>query len=453
MNLHFRSALPGRLVVITSTLAALSAVRLAAAGEPQGASAAVEAGIAEDYPRLDALYQHLHAHPEISFQEEKTGQRIAVELRDAGFEVTDKVGGHGVVGVLRNGDGPVVLVRTDLDALPILEETGLPFASKARTKDDKGKEVDVMHACGHDVHMTVFSGVARLLARRKSDWHGTLLFIGQPAEERGSGARKMLAAGLYTRFPKPTVGVALHVSATLPAGTVGFTEGYALANVDSVDVTFRGVGGHGAFPHTTKDPIVLAAQAILAFQTIVSRETEPGNAAVVTVGSIHGGTKHNVIPDDVNLQITVRSYTDEVRKNAVESIRRISRGLAIAAGVPEDRQPLVTVSDEFTPALYNDPSLTGRVRSVLESTLGKEQVRQVKPVMGGEDFSEFGRTPDKVPVCMFWLGAVDPARVRESEMEKKPLPSLHSSRFHPLREPTIRTGVLAMTSVILELAK
>jgi hippurate hydrolase len=405
--------------------------------------------IAADYPRLEALYHHIHANPELSFQEEKTAARLAGELRESGFEVTEKVGGHGIVGVLRNGDGPVVLVRTDLDALPVKEETGLAYASKARTKDDKGAEVDVMHACGHDVHMTVFAGTARIASQLKQHWRGTLVFIGQPAEERGSGARKMLADGLFTRFPKPERCLALHVNAALPAGKVGWTEGWALANVDSVDITFRGVGGHGAWPHATKDPVVLAAQAVIAFQTIVSRETEPGNAAVVTVGSIHGGAKHNVIPDEVKLQLTLRSFSEEVRVHTIESLRRISKGLADAAGIPKEREPIVKVSDEFTPALYNDPALTARVRATLEAWIGKENTVAWKPVMGGEDFSEYGRTPDKIPICIFWLGSVDPARVKESESTKSPLPSLHSSLYRPLPEPTIETGILAMTAALL----
>jgi len=287
---------------------------------------------------LDALYKHLHSHPEISFQEENTAKRIADELTKSGFEVTQKVGGHGVVGVLRNGAGPTILLRTDLDALPVKEQTDLAYASKVRTRDDKGNEVDVMHACGHDIHMTVFVGTARLLAQQVKDkWQGTLVMIGQPAEERVGGAKAMIADGLFTRFPKPDFCLALHVDATLPAGTVGYVEGYAMANVDSMDIIIRGAGGHGAWPHTTKDPIVLAAQTILALQTIVSRETEPIEPAVVTVGSIHGGTKYNIIPDDVRLQLTLRSYSEQVRTNTISSIKRITRGLALAAGVPEAR--------------------------------------------------------------------------------------------------------------------
>ncbi|HVR74783.1 MAG TPA: amidohydrolase [Planctomycetota bacterium] len=432
------------------SLAPLTSFTLFAADLP-GSREPVAACIDREFPSLEGLYKHLHAHPEISFQEEKTAARIAAELRGAGFEVTEKVGGHGIVGVLKNGSGPVILVRTDLDALPVREETGLPWASQARATDDTGAVVDVMHACGHDVHMTVFAGTARVLASLRERWKGTLVFMGQPAEERGAGARKMLADGLFTRFPKPRACIALHVSAALPVGMIGWTEGFALANVDSVDITFRGTGGHGAWPHTTRDPIVLAAQAILSFQTIVSRETEPGNAAVVTVGSIHGGTKHNIIPDEVKLQLTLRSYTEAVRQNTIASIRRISKGLAEAAGVPADRSPIVALADGFTPALYNDPVLMRRVVGSIEGWLGAERVRAVKPVMGGEDFGELGRTPDKVPVSMLWLGAVELKRVEESERTGKPLPSLHSNRFVPVHEPAIRTGITAMCAAVLGL--
>jgi amidohydrolase len=407
----------------------------------------------EEYPSLEKLYQHLHAHPELSFHEEKTAERLAAELKTLGIDVTPKVGGHGVVGVFRNGTGPTILLRTDLDALPVKEQTGLAYASNARTKDDKGNDVDVMHACGHDVHMTAFVGAARLLVHLKDRWQGTLVFIGQPAEERGKGAEKMLADGLFSRFPKPDYGLALHVNAELPAGMVGLTEGFAMANVDSVDVTIRGAGGHGAWPHKTKDPVVIAAQTILAWQTIVSRERDPLEPAVVTVGSIHGGTKHNIIPDEVHLQLTVRSFTDEMRAHILESINRIARGQALAAGLPEDRMPIMKVSDESTPASYNNPELTRRLMDVFKRTLGEGQVVSRKPTMGGEDFGRYGRTNDKIPICLFWLGSVEAERVAASERSGKPLPSLHSSLYHPVPEPTIKTGVIALTSAVLELAK
>lgn len=415
---------------------------------------ALQRRVSAEYPSLEKLYIDLHAHPELSFREVHTAAKLAEELKRLGIDVTAGVGGHGVVGVFRNGPGPTVLVRTDLDALPVKELTGLAYASQVRTTNDLGVEVDVMHACGHDVHITSLVGTARLLAGLKDRWSGTVVFIGQPAEERGAGARAMLKDGLFSRFPKPDFGLALHVNPELPAGSVGMAEGYAMANVDSVDITIRGAGGHGAWPHKAKDPVVLAAQTVVALQTIVSRETDPLDSAVVTVGSIHGGTKHNIIPDEVKLQITVRSFTDEVRHKTLESIRRIVRGQAISAGVPEDRMPVVKVdTHEFTPATYNQPELVRRLSGVFRALLGDGKVVPRKPAMGGEDFSEYGRTVDKIPICMIWLGSVEPERAAESERTGNPLPALHSSLYRPVPEPTIKTGVSAMTAAILELAR
>ena len=408
--------------------------------------------LAADYPALDALYKHLHTNPELSLMEEKTAARIAVELRAVGYTVTEKFGGTGIVGVLANGPGPTVYFRTDLDALPVAEETGLPYASTTRVTNLAGQEVGVMQACGHDIHMTIFTGTARMLAAMKDRWSGTAVFIGQPAEEIGVGARAMLAAGLYRKFPRPDYVVAVHDSATLPAGTVGILEGYVMANVDSVDITVRGRGGHGAYPHATIDPVVLAARIVLTLQTIVSRETRPVEPAVVTIGSIHGGTKHNIIPNEVKLQLTLRSYTDNVRQHTIAAIRRICRGEAIAAGLPDDLMPVISIKeDEFTPATYNDPALTRRVRGALVNWLGADNVTAIDPEMGGEDFSQFGRTVEKVPICLFRVGAVDPALVAESRRTGEPLPSLHSSKFAPLPEPTIKTGVTALTATALDL--
>lgn len=442
--MRYRSLLP------VLSLVCLPALGIAAT---DGAlRALVTQKIATEYPSLDALYKDLHAHPELSLMEERTAGIVARELRDAGFEVVERFGGFGVVGVLKNGAGPTLLIRTDLDGLPVEEETGVPYASKARMKDLTGREVAMMQACGHDIHMTVFTGTARLLAALKDRWAGTVVLIGQPAEERGIGARVMLSEGLYRKFPKPDYAIALHDSATLPAGTVGTIEGYAMANVDSVDITVRGVGGHGAYPHTTKDPIVLAARIVLSLQTIVSRETRPVDPAVITVGSIHGGTKHNIIPDEVKLQLTLRSYSDAVRHHTIEALKRVCRGEAIAAGIPEDRMPIIGITEaEYTPATYNDPALTRRVRSALTTWLGADNVKSIDPEMGGEDFSRFGRTEEKVPICMFRLGAVDPAKVAESARTGAALPSLHSSKFAPLPEPTIKTGVAAMTGAALDL--
>jgi amidohydrolase len=403
------------------------------------------------YPRLESVYKDLHAHPELSLHEEKTSQRLAGELEQLGLTVSRSVGGHGVVGVLKNGTGPTVLVRTDMDALPIAEQTGAPYASTVKATDDKGNSVGVMHACGHDMHMTVFLGVAHLLTGLKENWRGTVVMIGQPAEEKVQGARAMLADGLFKRFPKPDYCVALHCASDMPAGSVGVTEGYAMANVDSVDIVIRGVSGHGAWPHKTKDPIVLAAQTILALQTIVSRETDPTQPAVVTVGSIHGGSKHNIISDEVKLQLTLRSYSDDVRKHTMEAIKRMTRGLAEAAGLPEDRYPIVTIADESSPATYNDPELARRIMSVLKSSFGEERTISTKPIMGAEDFGLYGRTEEKIPICLFWLGTVDSARFKENQRSGEALPALHSSKFLPATEPTFKTGVAAMTAVVLDL--
>ena len=396
---------------------------------------------------LVALYEHLHRNPELSHYEEKTAAKLVSELRPLGFEIKEKVGGHGFVAVMKNGEGPTVLLRTDLDALPVVEQTGRPYASDMRAKDDLGRDVGVMHACGHDIHMTSFVGTARNLATLKEKWRGTLIMIGQPAEERGTGARRMLEDGLFERFPRPDYALALHVAADLPAGSVAYTPGYTLANVDTIDVTVRGVGGHGAWPHKTKDPVVLAAQIVLALQTIVSREVSPLDSAVVTVGSIHGGDKHNVIGEEVKLQLTVRSYSDETRARILESIRRIVQHTARAFGVPADREPVIKLAEEeFTPATYNTPELAERLASVWRETLGEEHVVKVDPVMGGEDFSRYGRTEPTVPITIFWLGTIERAR-----LEAGGLPPLHSPLYWPDARPAIRTGVQAMTASALEL--
>ena len=419
----------------------------------QNPSSLISRRIEAEYPSLFELYKHLHANPELSFHEEKTSARVAEELKRAGFEVTTGVGKYGVVAVLKNGGGPTILVRSDLDGLPVKEQTGLPFASTVTTKDDAGKDVSVMHACGHDIHMTSLVGVARVLAAMKDQWHGTLVLIGQPAEEKGGGARAMIKDGLFTRFPKPDICLALHDAANQAAGTISYTAGYAMANVDSVDMTVRGVGGHGAHPDKTKDPIVLASQIVLALQTIVSRELKPGVPGVVTVGSSHGGTKHNIISDEVKLQITVRSYTDEVRAQLLEAIKRIARGQAIAAGVPEDLLPIVKVNDDYTPTTYNDPQLTARLVNLFKQRFGEANVVEEPPTMGGEDFSEYGRTEHKIPICMFSVGGVKREVFDEAGRTGKTLPSLHSPFWAPDAEPTIKTGIAAMSAAVLELMK
>jgi amidohydrolase len=405
----------------------------------------------KELPSLVSLYKEIHAHPELSLHEEQTAARLAKELRAAGLEVTENVGAHGIVGILKNGDGPVILVRTELDALPVKEQTGLPYVSTVITKDDVGADVPVMHACGHDIHMACFIGTARALSQLRDQWSGTLVMIGQSAEERVLGARLMLRAGLFSKFPKPDKALALHCAYDLPHGSVGITAGYALANVDTMDIVVRGVGSHGSMPHLGRDPVVLAAQIVLALQTIVSREVKPGDPAVVTVGSIHGGTKHNIIPDEVRLQLTLRSYQTETREKLIASVKRITQALAEAANMPADKMPLVTVSDESANALYNEPAFTGEVRKTIENTIGADHVITREPVMGAEDFSEYGMTREKVPLCMFWLGTQSPESIAEARAKGVTLPSLHSPFFKPIPEPTIETGVKAMTSTVLAL--
>jgi hippurate hydrolase len=404
-----------------------------------------------EYASLEALYKHIHSHPELSLHEEATAGRLAKELREAGFEVTERVGGTGIVGVLKNGAGPTILVRTDLDALPIVEQTGMPYASKVQVRDKAGNEVGVMHACGHDMHMTCWTGTARVLAGLKDKWAGTLVFVGQPAEEIGAGARMMFADKLYERFPKPDYCLALHCDGRIAHGTISYTEGMALANVDSVDILVRGKGGHGSAPHTTVDPVVLAARIVLDLQTIVSRERNPIDPVVVTVGSIHGGTKHNIIPNEVKLQITVRTTKDSVRKDTLEAIERIAKAAAVGARAPE---PEVKVDPgEFTPALINDTKLARRTVSMFRELLGEDKVMERPLIMGGEDFSRFaGPGEQKIPIFMFFLGTSAPEKVAEAAKPgARPLPSMHSDEYAPVPEPTIRTGVLAMSTAVLNL--
>jgi len=411
---------------------------------------------------LVALYKDIHGHPELSGHEERTSALIAKELRAAGCEVSDNFGkyddpklkGYGVIGIMRNGDGPTVLVRTDMDALPVEEETGLAYASKVVTKNDDGKDVHVMHACGHDAHIAAFIGTARALQRLKDQWRGTIMLVAQPAEETGNGARALLKAGLYNRFGKPDFALGFHDKADLQTGHIGVTEGYTSANVDSVDVTVRGVGGHGGYPHKTKDPIVLAAEMINAWQTIASRENNPLDPIVVTVGSIHGGTKRNIIPDEVTMQLTVRTYKKEVREKVLAAIERIAKDIAAAGGVLPERAPIVTVrKDEFCSATYNNPELTKRLVAVWRKSLGNENVEIVDPTMGGEDFSEYSLADHSIPAVDFHIGAVDPVKIADSKRNGTPLPSLHSSKFAPVPEPTIRVGIIGMTSAVLELMK
>jgi amidohydrolase len=406
------------------------------------------------------IYKGIHAAPELSHHEEKTSALLARHLRSLGFDVTERVGkyqnldwkAYGVVAVMRNGPGPTVLVRADMDALPIEEQTGLPYASHVRAKDDAGVEVPVMHACGHDIHVTTLIGTARMLVRLKAQWHGTLVLLGQPAEEKIDGARAMLTDGLYTRFPRPDFALALHDAPDMEAGKIGYIAGYMTAGSISVDVIIRGIGGHGAYPYKTKDPIVMAAEYVLAIQTIVSRENSPFDPVVVTVGSIQGGTKSNIIPDEVRMQLSIRTYKDEVRQRVLASLARIAKGIAVANGVPDERAPIVKPNDtEYTAATYNDPALTARVAQAMKQALGAGNVIAIDPVMGSEDFGELSLEGHEIPTMMFRVGAIDAPRMARSKETGSPLPTVHSSLFWPEPEATLRTGIVAMTAAVLDL--
>jgi amidohydrolase len=401
------------------------------------------------YPDLDKLYIDLHQTPELSLHEEKTSTKLAARLKVLGFEVTEHVGGFGIVGVLRNGPGPTVLVRTDMDALPIKEQTGLPYASTVSTKNDAGETVSVMHACGHDIHMTSWVGAATLLARARDRWTGTLVFVGQPAEEVLQGAEMMVKEGILTRFPKPDFVLGIHDTNFLPAGQIGIVAGPASAASNAVDITFHGKGGHGAAPHRTVDPVVMAARAVVTLQTIVSREVNPFDPAVVTVGTIHAGTKRNIIPDEAKLELTVRSYKPEVQKQLLAAIERIAKAEAAAAGAP--REPTVFVDPkEASEVVFNDPPLTARLASSLRRSLGDANVLPIDPTTASEDFGVFGRVAG-APSVQLRVGASEPAEFAKAKAEGKLLPGPHNSAFAPDRERTIRTGVAAFTLSVLDL--
>jgi hippurate hydrolase len=428
--------------------------------------------VAADYPYVFELYKHFHANPELSFKEVESSKRLATELKTLGFDVTtgvgDKwtkakakadagkvnagVGGYGVVAVMKNGEGPTLMMRADMDALPLEEKTGVPYSSKVKSADYKGQDAPVMHACAHDSHMAILVGTARRLVAMKDQWKGTLVLIGQPAEEIGLGAMAMLNDGLYSKFPKPDYVIAEHTSGWDPAGAVTYTSGYTLANVDSVDIIVKGVGTHGSAPHTGKDPIVVGAQIVNALQTLISRETNPLDSGVVTVGSFQAGYKHNIIPDQATLKITVRSYKDEVRRHLLEGIKRIAIAQAQSAGLPADLMPEVKIENDYTPSTYNDPALTTRVMGAVAKSVGETRVYARAPSMGGEDFSQFARTPDKIPTVIMWVGGVDPAAFRAGQDGTGPIPpGNHSPLFAPVPGPTLKTGVQAMTAAALEL--
>ena len=406
----------------------------------------LEQQVAETMPKLESLYRHLHQNPELSYQEKETAKKLAQEMRQLGYQVTENVGGYGVVGLLKNGPGPTVMIRADTDALPIVEETGKPYASKVKVKDDSGNTVGVMHGCGHDIHMTSLIGTAEQLMQQKDDWQGTLMLVAQPAEEVGGGAKAMLKEGLYSEFAQPDHVLGLHVSASVPAGKVAIAPGYALANVDSVDIIVKGKGGHGAYPHTTVDPVVLASRIVLALQTITAREVSPLEPSVITVGSIHGGSKHNIISNEVKLQLTLRSYNPDVRDQQIAAIKRLTAGIATSAGLEASLMPEVIVHEsESIPSTYNDPELANFVTTAITQEVGSDNVMASEPVMAGEDFGLYGRTAEDVPITIFWLGGVNPATYEAAKQSGEPLPSLHSSKFAPDYPVAIATGVRAMT--------
>ncbi|MEM0513835.1 amidohydrolase [Pseudoalteromonas sp. YIC-827] len=408
--------------------------------------------VSERLPELEKLYLDLHQSPELSLQEQQTGKKIAKQLKRLGFEVTSEVGGYGVVALLKNGAGPTIMIRTDTDGLPITEQTGVSYASKVKVLNKEGTEVGVMHGCGHDIHMTSFIGTAEHLVAHKDQWQGTLMMVAQPAEEVGAGAKAMLNEGLFSKFAKPDHILALHVSASVPAGKVALKPEYTMASVDSVDILVKGKGGHGAYPHTTIDPVVLASRIVLALQTITSRELSPLEPSVVTVGSIHGGSKHNVISNEVKLQLTLRSYNPAVREQQIAAIKRITSGIAASAGLEESLYPEVLVHEaESIPSTYNNPEQTAQVTQAIKAAIGADNVELTEPVMAGEDFGLFGRTEDKLPITLFWLGGVNPATYAEAMQNNTQLPSLHSSKFAPDYQKAIPTGVSAMSNAALAL--
>ena len=402
--------------------------------------------IADDIAYLVELYEDIHQHPEISLKEAKTSEKLAVELEQVGFEVTRNYGGYGVVGILKNGDGPTILYRTDMDALPMYERTDLPYASKKEIQYN-GQTTGTMHSCGHDIHMTTWIGTARAMASNRDDWSGTLMFIGQPAEEIGAGSRMMLDNGLYEDFGVPDYGIGLHCHPTIAHGQIGVDDGYTMANTESVDITVFGVGSHGASPHMSIDPVVLSSLIVMELQTIVSRNVKPIDDAVITVGAIQGGIKHNIIPDQVTLKLTVRTYTQEVRALVHKRIREICRGIGISAGLPEDKLPVVKSSDTYTPANYNDPVLTAQLKKSASEVIGTENVTIAEPQMLGEDFANFGQTEHKVPTVLFWLGTVDQEKIDSGEE----LPGLHSPFYAPVPAPSLETGVKVVSQTMLDL--
>ena len=438
-------------ILLSAALASIPVVPVTA----QSVSGLVE-------PQVQGLiqtYKGLHAHPELSHHEEHTAALLAAELRKAGYTVTEQLGkypdgtqAYGLLAILQNGPGPKLLIRADMDALPISEETGVAYASSVKSKNPAGQEVGVMHACGHDIHVTTLIGVARVLAGSKSQWHGTAMLLGQPSEETIDGAKALLADHLYERFAKPDLAIALHDTNSRAAGTVSLTSGAAMAASTSIDVVIRGIGGHGSQPQVTKDPIVMAGEFIMQLQTIVSRQENPRDPAVVTVGDIHGGTKRNIIPNEVKLELTIRTFTEQARQIATDGIKHAAQGVGVAAGMPEELMPIVTVLDaESTPGMYNDPAMAARVKTALTAALGAQNVFDEDPIMASEDFGVLGLDHHQIPTVIFWLGAMDPEKLAVASAAGKLLPGLHTSRFQPVAEATLRTGVTAMSSAAIAL--
>ncbi len=428
----------------------LSAILLLAS--PLVQANGLDLNLSKAMPAIEKFYLDLHQSPELSYHEQKTGKKIADRLTQLGFKVTSNVGGFGVVGIYKNGEGPTVMIRTDTDGLPIIEQTGKSYASKVKVIDEHGAKVGVMHGCGHDIHMSSFIGTAEQLIAHKKQWQGTLMMVAQPAEEVGGGAKAMLSEGLFSKYAKPDHIIALHVSASVPAGKVSMKNEYTMASVDSVDITIKGKGGHGAYPHTTIDPVVIAARTVLALQTITSRELSPLEPSVITVGSIHGGSKHNVISDEVKLQLTLRSYNPDVRSAQIAAIKRITAGIAQSAGLNESNYPVIYVhEDESIPSTYNNPAQTDIVRNSIASAIGDTNVLETQAVMAGEDFGLYGRTDENIPITLFWLGGVNQAQYADSIKTGEVLPSLHSSKFAPDYKVAIPTGITAMSNAAVAL--
>ncbi|MGO3424263.1 MAG: M20 metallopeptidase family protein [Pseudoalteromonas distincta] len=428
----------------------LSAILLLAS--PLVQANGLDLNLSKAMPAIEKFYLDLHQSPELSYHEQKTGKKIADRLTQLGFKVTSNVGGFGVVGIYKNGEGPTVMIRTDTDGLPIIEQTGKSYASKVKVIDEHGAKVGVMHGCGHDIHMSSFIGTAEQLIAHKKQWQGTLMMVAQPAEEVGGGAKAMLSEGLFSKYAKPDHIIALHVSASVPAGKVSMKNEYTMASVDSVDITIKGKGGHGAYPHTTIDPVVIAARTVLALQTITSRELSPLEPSVITVGSIHGGSKHNVISDEVKLQLTLRSYNPDVRSAQIAAIKRITAGIAQSAGLNESNYPVIYVhEDESIPSTYNNPAQTDIVRNSIASAIGDTNVLETQAVMAGEDFGLYGRTDENIPITLFWLGGVNQAQYADSIKTGEVLPSLHSGKFAPDYKVAIPTGIKAMSNAAVAL--